>query len=329
MSIPGAASGGQGRTPDAEASDDVTFVLCIEQNAIRAQALLLCESIRAFGGRWRRSPVVAIAPRPGLGVDADTRRRLAALDVAYVEEPLNHHCPEYGSANRVFAAAWAESRVASEWLVVLDSDAVFLDEIELPAGEAGVRPVDSKGTTSCGPGDPFEAYWSALAALARTTLDALPFINCTISGHRVRASYNGGLVIVRRRRRLLERWADLFARSVERGLAPRPSDPIRASTGMVASESARYWGSNQAALALALGGAGAQVTILPDTYNVPLHALAETPDVPPRWRARPPVHIHYHWMFAPPHVDTALALMRVIGVPAFQLEWLAARLPLD
>jgi hypothetical protein len=251
------------------------------------------------------------------------------MNVLYIEEALNERCPEYGSANRVFAAAWAEQSVASEWIAVLDSDAVFLGEIELPAGDVGVRPADSKGTTTAGPGDPFEPYWSALAALCGTTLDVLPFIECTISGHRVRASYNGGLVIARRRAGLLTRWADHFARSVEAGLKPCPPDPIRASTGMVTPATAQYWGSNQAVLAFTIWQPPALVTILPDTCNVPLHALAEKPEVPARWRARPPVHVHYHWMFSPPHADTALAILRTLGVPAVQLDWLRARLPLD
>ena len=310
-------------------TDPITFVLCIEQNAIRAQALLLCESIRTFGGRWRDAPIVAVAPRPGLGVDHDTQQRLAALNVRYVEASINECCPEYGSANRVFAAAWAEPRAASEWIVVLDSDAVVLGEIDLPDGDVGVRPADSKGTTTAGPGDPFETYWSDLAAICGTTLDVLPFIECTISGHRVRASYNGGLVIARRRNGLLARWADLFARSVDRGLKPCPPDPIRASTGMVTPATAQYWGSNQAALAFTIWGTPTRVAILPDAYNVPLHALAEQPHVPPRWRARPPVHVHYHWMFSPPHVDAAFAVLRTLGVPGFQLDWLQARLPLE
>jgi hypothetical protein len=310
-------------------NEDVTFLLCIEQNAIRAQALLLCESIRTFGGRWRDAPIVAVSPRPGLGVDADTRRQLASMDVRYVEEPLNARCPEYGSANRVFAAGWIESRVSSEWIVVLDSDAVFLGELDLPDGDVGVRPADSKGTTTTGLGDPYEAYWSELAALAGTPLDALPFIECTISGHRVRASYNGGLVIARRRKGLLARWADLFGRSVERGLRPSPPDPIRASTGMVAPATAQYWGSNQAALALTIWNGDTRVAILPDTCNVPLHALAEQPVIPARWRARPPVHVHYHWMFEPAHADAALALLDALGVAASQVGWLRARLPLE
>jgi hypothetical protein len=34
-------------------------------------------------------------------------------------------------------------------------------------------------------------------------------------------------------------------------------------------------------------------------------------------------------MFSPPHVDAALAVLRTLGVPAFQRDWLRARLPLE
>src|SRR5690349_1271713 len=81
--------------PAAEAA----FVLCIEDNETRPQALLLIESLRLFGGRFARSPVFAVAPRAGLGIDSATRRRLEALGATYHEAPLNSVCPEYGSAN--------------------------------------------------------------------------------------------------------------------------------------------------------------------------------------------------------------------------------------
>ena len=69
---------------------EVTFVLCIEQNAIRAQALLLCESLRQFGGRHRGAPILAVAPRAGLGVDRETRRRLEALSRIDYGERCDH-----------------------------------------------------------------------------------------------------------------------------------------------------------------------------------------------------------------------------------------------
>ncbi|MEO7270819.1 MAG: hypothetical protein ABIX28_25730 [Vicinamibacterales bacterium] len=309
---------------------ELTFVLCIENNAIRPQALLLCESIRRFGGCHREAPILAVAPRPGLGVDRATAERLRAMAVEYVERPLNQACPVYGSANRVYAAAWAEDHVDSEWIVVLDSDTLVLDELQLPNdADALVRPVDMKESASAGPGDPFEEYWSRLAALQGVSLDALPFVTTTVSGHRVRASYNGGLVAVRRARRILRTWAELFTASVEAGLAPWAGQNrnVYASTGHVGAAASEYWGSNQAALALSIWTTTDRVHHFPDTCNVPLHQLAIRPDLA-RPRSGPLVHVHYHWLFTEPHAAATLALLRTIGATDEQLTWVAERVPI-
>jgi hypothetical protein len=307
------------------------FVLCIEGNAIQPQALLLCESIRRFAGAHSHAPILAIAPRPGLGPDVAARRRLDALDVEYVERSLNDVCPSYGSANRVVAAAWAESHLRTPWLIVLDSDTVFLDEPELPDdADVAVRPVDSKGSTTAGPGDPFEDYWARLAALQGVSLDSLPYVSTTDRTCRVRASYNGGLVVARRDLGLMATWAALFARSVRAGLRPWANDApnVRASTGLVGAESSSYWGSNQAALALSIWSATTRVRHYPAHDNVPLHLLATRPDlVAGPWPVAPR-HVHYHWMFDRADHDAALGILRATGVDAERLAWLRERLPL-
>lgn len=310
---------------------DPTFVLCIENNAICAQALLLCESIRRFGGRHRDAPILAVAPRPGLGIGGPARRRLEQMGVDYAEEPLNLVCPEYGSANRVFAAAWAEQRARTTWVVVLDSDTVFLDEIDLPPeADVAVRPVDVKGSATGGPGDPFEDYWTRLALLQDVSLDQLPFIHTTVCHSRIRASYNGGLVAVRTERGILGAWAALFSRSMAAGLKPWRGSTlnVRASTGLVGQEASEYWGSNQAAAALAIWSRTTRVVHFPETYNVPLHLLGGTAGLGTRLPAAPPVHVHYHWLFTDPHHEAALAALQDLGAAPDRLEWLTARLPL-
>jgi hypothetical protein len=313
-------------------NEALTFVLCIEKNAICAQALLLCESIRRFAGRHRWAPIIAVAPRPGLGIDRQTRARLYAMDVEYVEEPLNRLCPEYGSANRVFAAAWAERRARSEWIAVLDSDTIFLRELELPSeADAAARPVDTKGSATEGPCDPFEEYWTRLAEMLGVALDCLPFVRTTVCDHRVRASYNGGLIVVRRETRILSTWADLFARSIAAGLKPwRGSNlNVRASTGYVGRAASEYWGSNQAAASLAIWSTTRRVFHYPDSYNVPLHLLMERPELTARPRLPPLVHVHYHWLFTDDYYAPALAALRRLGAADDRLEWLTARLPIQ
>jgi hypothetical protein len=309
---------------------EVTFVLCIENNAIRPQALLLCESIRRFAGRHRDAAIVAVAPRAGLGLDRPTQDRLRAMAVEYVEQPLNTICQLYGSANRVYAAGWAEAQVQSEWIVVLDSDTVFFDELPLlDEADAVVRPVDTKGSATAGPGDPFEDYWARLAGLQGVSLDILPFVATTVTGERVRASYNGGLIAVRRARGILQTWAELFTASVKAGLTPWAGrvPNVYASTGFVGPAASEYWGSNQAAVALAIWSLTSRVHHFPDTCNVPLHLLEGHDLVRPR--SGPLVHVHYHWLFTAPHATGALALLRAIGATADQIGWIGERVPIE
>ena len=141
--------------------------------------------------------------------------------------------------------------------------------------------VESTANATEGPGDPFDEYWSRLAEIQGVPLDRLPFIRTTDRGHRVRASYNGGLVVVRRERGILTVWANLFARSVAAGLKPwrGGNQNIYASTGFVGQEASEYWGSNQAAAALAIWSTTTRVFHYPETYNVPLHFLMEHPEL--------------------------------------------------
>ena len=283
---------------------ELAYVLCIENNAIRDQALLLIDSIRTFAGRYSGAKIVAIAPRPGLGVDNATRTQLDKLDASYFEAPLNTHCPEYGSANRVYAAAWAAENVAANMLIVLDSDTIFLDEPDL-LGEQfdfAARPVDVKGSTMVGPGDEFEAYWLALCALAESPIDRLPFVETTFDRTKVRASYNGGYSVVRRGTGILQRAADIFTRSVAADIRPykgRAGIRIFASTGYVPPLAAEYWGSNQAAFSIAAWSMSQRFCALDIRYNVPLHILAEPQRWSNEWASIAPIHVHYHWMLDP------------------------------
>jgi hypothetical protein len=309
-----------------------SFVLCIENNAIRNQALLLCESIRRYAGRHRDAPITAYAPRAGLGVDRETRAQLADLRVEYIDEPLNAHCREYGSANRVVAGAHAERHGDSDFIIVLDSDTVWLDEPALPLdADAALRAVDEKGSATSGPDDYFEAYWQGLAALAGISLGRLPWLVTTIGNERIRASYNGGLIVVRRAAGILVRCADLFAESVRAGLRPYRGTGIDivASTGSVGAAGSEFWGSNQAALALAAWSITSRVRLYADRYNVPLHMLTEHGEIDPRWRAAPPVHVHYHGMFDARRHEVALDLLERLGVAEDRRQWLAARVPLE
>jgi hypothetical protein len=280
---------------------NVGFVACIEGGVLETQALLLFESIRLYAGRFRDCPIYALSPRSGHGISESARNKLDKLRVTYIDLILNTECREYGSANRVAAAAYIEDAYPHEILAILDSDTLFLrepDKILLPPDvDVGVRPVDVKGMCTDGPADRFDRYWRDLCRCCGVDYEEIPWIESFVDHHRIKASYNGGLVIVRRELGILGQWAEFFFASVRGGLTPYSEDRrFRSGAGWIDSSAGRLWGSNQAALSLAIWSNTRRVQELPPTYNYPL-TLHDQIDAATAKAVFPElVHVHYHWL---------------------------------
>ena len=277
------------------------FVACIERGVLEKQALLLFESIRRYTGRFRDCPIYAVSPRADHSISASARNKLQQLGVVHIEEILNTECPEYGSANRVAAAAYVEQQHTHDILVILDSDTLFLrepNEILLqPDVDVAVRPVGVKGMCTSGPTDPFDAYWRDLCRCSGVDYDQIPWTESFADRCRIKASYNAGLVIVRRELGIMQRWSDFFFNSVRQQLKPYSHDRrFRTGAGWVESGASRLWGSNQAALSLAVWSTTRNVQELEPTYNYQL-TLHNLINKKLRKRVFPSlVHVHYHWL---------------------------------
>ncbi len=309
-------------------ADDVAFLICVEANRLEPQARLLCESIRHFTGRYRRAPIFAVSPRPRLALGLEPRRSLEALGVDYIVESLNETSSPYDSINRMVAGAWAEEHVERPYLVVLDTDTVWVGEPSFPRADTSVRPVDLKGSASSGPGDPFDPYWLRLCQFAGIDPSALPYLETTIDRVRIRASYNGGFAVVRRELGILRRTADIFGRSLTEDLRPRRGTDldILASTGFVGRDASEFWGASQAALAVAIWSSTSDVRVLDARYNIPLHLLTSPERTWPTGPDFEPVQLHYHYLGEPRYREQfAGALGRVACPPAAQ-RWIADRL---
>jgi len=280
---------------------ETAFVACIERGVLERQALLLFESIRLYTGRFRDCPIYAISPRAEHSISASARSKLQQLGVVHIEEILNTDCPEYGSANRVAAAAYVEQQHPHDILVILDSDTLFLrepNEILLrPDVDVAVRPVGVKGMCTSGPTDPFDAYWRDLCRCSGVDYDQIPWTESFADRCRIKASYNAGLVIVRRELGIMQRWSDFFFNSVRQQLKPYSHDRrFRTGAGWVESGASRLWGSNQAALSLAVWSTTRNVQELEPTYNYQL-TLHNLINKKLRKRVFPSlVHVHYHWL---------------------------------
>ena len=252
--INAAIAGAVGAAPSLATA---SFVLCIENNAIRDQALLLCESIRRFAGRHRDAPILAYAPRPGSASTRDTRARLREMRVEYFDEPLNAHCRDYGSANRVFAGAHAERHARHRF----HRRARQRHRLARRARAAARR-----RRRRCAPSTTRAARRAGRATASRRTGSGSPPSRGIIARPAAVAARRRSATSASARRTtaassscaatsgILARCADLFAASLAPALRPYRGTGIDifASTGSVGRAGSEFWGSNQAALALAI-----------------------------------------------------------------------------
>jgi hypothetical protein len=312
---------------------DIGFVACIEGGVLEAQALLLFESIRRYTGRFKNCSLYALSPRAGHQISTGARRRLDDLGAHYSDELLNTECPEYGSANRVAAAAYIEESRQHDVLVILDSDTLFLSEpgeFFLPPDiDAAVRPVDVKGMSTAGPEDSADAYWRDLCHCCGVDYDEIPWSQSFVDGQRIKANYNGGLVVVRGGLGIMRRWADFFFKSVRQGLRPHANGPsFRAGAGWVEPAVGKLWGSNQAALSLAIWGSSRRVHELPPTYNYPLHLHGQIDRALIKTVFPKLLHIHYHWLLAADALSTNPLFGSRSPLSGDQRKWLRAATPI-
>jgi hypothetical protein len=312
------------------AADQVSFVMCIEANRLEPQGLLLSESIRAFGGLYANAPIVAISPRPELALGPRSRARLRELGVAYVVEPLNLTGHPYSVINRIVAGAWAEAHLTTSHLAVLDTDMILTAEPTLARADAGVRPVDAKGSASSGINDPLDAYWARICGWAGLGLDDLPMLNTSMERQRIRASYNGGFTVVRRSLAILQHSRDIFFRSLAEDLRPLAGlgVNVRASTGLVGTASSEWWGSSQAVLSAAIWSKTRNVLVYGPNYNIPLHWLADDTSCWPMHPDSEPVLLHYHYLAEPQYRGQLSAALKKIGCSRQTTAWVFARLGL-
>jgi hypothetical protein len=300
---------------------------------LEAQTLLLFESIRRYAGRFSQCSLYALSPRAGHAISKDVSRKLEALGATYIDRVLNSECPQYGSANRVAAAAYIEKTFSHATLVILDSDTFFLREPSqfiLPLDvDVAVRPVDVKGISTSGPTDSCDRYWQELCRCCGVDYDEIPWRESFVDQERIKANYNGGLVVVRADLGILHRWADFFFRSIRKRLQPQTdAGSFRTGAGWITPAAGNLWGSNQAALSLAIWSASRSVHELPPTYNYPLHQHDRIDETLMRTVFSQLVHVHYHWLFAPDALPSNALFQQNGPMTPAQKAWLRASTPL-
>jgi hypothetical protein len=293
------------------ATDPPAFLICVEHGRLESEAILLVESLRAWGGSCAGAPVYAFAPRPAFQPQAATVERLTELGASFVDEPLVDRFADTPTYNKIAVSAWAERELDHETLVFTDTDCVFLGEpAELAEGDwvAAVRPVDRRiaGSRGKGKGEP---YWQKM--YAELGVEGRPFVRTTVGQMEIRAYWNSGLVAARRSAGLFAAWEDALGRLHDAGLVPTKWPQFM----------------DQLTLAAVTADVHERVRILSDAYNYPLRHRAALASAAVEMDLAEIVHLHYRLWF---HMRDSLPKVDPPFDPqSDRYRWLSERLPLQ
>jgi hypothetical protein len=290
------------------------IVCCVEAGRLEAETVLMCESLRHFGGGLAGAPVSAYRPRAGERLAEATRSSLARLDVELIEDELNTEHAFHPIANKLYAAADSEARHSEDSIAVLDSDSVFVTEpaaLDLGEGiDAAAATVGKVSEGSTGPGHDNEAYWQGLYSLAGVSDP--PWIETALRGRRMRGYWNSGLVATRRDAGLLSEWLDLFRLLLDEQRLP---------------PSGRIDSLDQISLALLLSRRPERTDTLPWPYNYRITRRGRYAGAAGTAQLDELVHIHYMRSF---YVEGFLDRVDPpIEATSDRFAWLSERLPLE
>ncbi len=250
---------------------ETAFACLAGTDAQARHALLLAQSLRAFGGSLAGSPVMALVPVGGV-LAAELEAGMQACEVTAVPFALAEPLNAVLLAERAAGAAQAEAagtgdrtmpRLAGQRLAdraASPSDCAIPSEARI-----GCRPVDLRLL-----GSPWEetpdAFWEAIYEGCGVERDRIFRVSTTIEGQAIRAYFNAGCLVVRPEARLLRRWQATILTLVGR-------NEFRALSGR---ERLFF---HQAVLAGTLLSTLRQDEIaeLPPTVNYPLHLHERVP----------------------------------------------------
>lgn len=249
---------------------EMAFACLAGTEAEARHALLLAQSLRAFGGSLASSPVMALIPM-GVVLTPELEGEMLAAQISAVPFALPAPLSDVPLAQRAAGAAQAEvgAQKTAKLLVWMDSDTLILSEplgLQIgPGALIGCRPVDLRLI-----GSPWEEapdpLWESIYAGVGVEGERVFPVRTTIEGQPIRAYFNAGCLVARPEARLLGRWlAGLLS------LAGK--DEFRTLSGR---ERLFF---HQAVLAGALLArlGREEIADLPPTVNYPLHLHALVP----------------------------------------------------
>ena len=197
------------------------FAFSFEPGQQEKYALMLCRSIRLYGGKQKAAPIFALIPNYELGrLQEKIRSELIDLGVEII--PFEFSAPTlqvYYAVKSVAAGAaemYAMGKV--EQLIYCDADSLFLNDPSLMLLDrkprVGIRPVDIKNIGQAWD-EPVNHFWKLIYELLMVPEHNIFPVISTVDYIKLRAYFNACLLTVKPEYGLLQQWSANFIRLAE------------------------------------------------------------------------------------------------------------------
>jgi hypothetical protein len=245
----------------------VVFTTALSPGDTGTSALLLVESIRAFGGRLSDMPIRLYVTPNTNSLPCDVVDRLLALGVELIPFKVDREAAKFFFVPEVVGAAEAEACAEGEadTLVWLGANTLVLREpvdFVLPVGKnVGYRPVH---ITNVGSriDEPLDNFWELIYRYCNVDITRVFPMRTHVDGNIIRPYFNAGHLAVHPKRHLIRRWRDTFLK-----LYKAPEFQRFFAMGMY-----RIFMHQAVLSAVILSGFPREELLeLPPTYNYPTH----------------------------------------------------------
>lgn len=192
------------------------FAFCFTPGNQESYAVVLCRSIRTYGGKHKNAPVYALIPNNSLDkLQQECLTALSEMEVELVPYSFNLPDSSYHYSHKTIAAGVAEAYAEgkADQLIYTDVDSVILNDPTLMTLAEnkllGIRPVDIKniGLTW---DEPLDDFWAAVYEKLKVPQDRVFPVLSTVDYDKMRAYFNSCLITVRPETGLLRKWSSNF-----------------------------------------------------------------------------------------------------------------------
>jgi len=233
------------------------IIYCAEKGQLEKYTILSILSVKRFGGFLSQYDVFCFQPRKEFPVSAKTKKKLAELNVVFIDKPLNTTHRYYSFANKSIVCDYMANTYDYDQYIFYDSDTLILDE---PTEYINVNsdmlmcPVYTKGLGINESDNENKAYWFQLFKVFGILPRNLPTVETAFEHEKIVAYWNAGIIVLNKRKEIFQRWNELLLQLLDQRNYP-PS-------GIFFVE--------QISLAITLIANDFTVRKLPQEYNFPL-----------------------------------------------------------